>query len=923
MSPSAERPDQYDLFVSYAHSDDRDGWVSALVEGIRQEHAQFTPRPLAVFFDRQEIRTMDDWEHRILHGLRSSKAMIAVLSPQYFASAYCRKEWEMFLEHELARCMPGEGIAPIYIVTAPELDQPQAGQALEDWLAGIRRRQYLDLREWHPHGIAALREEDVRHRLQELEHDIAQRIARVERARDSTSTVPGANPNFVGRVEEMRRLRELLALHQVGTVVAVHGIGGIGKSALVFQYSQAFAHEYPGGRFLVDTSGTNDLRVPIVNLAPHLGISLSEAEQKDLDAAFARVRATLEQRPTCLLLLDNVDDAGLLTPAQRARSLPAGERVHVLVTTRLEPAKLAGLQCLALDALAEADALKLLQRYRPTCGDAEWKAAQRIVHRLGGHALAVEVVAVYLWQNPEIGYADYLARLEEEGLAALDAAGEDPSVQISRHPEKLLGRLLEPTLQRLSSAELLVLESAAVLPPDRVALPWLRELAGRTIPELVAPPRPGYPDPWNRLVRRLGGLQFFRDTDDARLVRVHRLVQDVVCARMGAGRREELQKEATSVAGQRAKFLEEGWAHRENRWEIEPLRDYVLLRMRVENLDAASLASDTMKPLFHLARYNEARDLVQRAIAIQEKAFATRLPPRTPSWWSRLRRAISIGKKAFGPDRRNLATSYSNLALVERYLGNSTEARDLLRRAIAIAEKPFEPDHPNLAILYSSLALVEQDLGNLTEARDLLRRAIAIDEKAFGPNHPTLARDCSNLALVEQGLGRLTEARDLLQRAIVIDEKAFEPDHPNLAIRYSNLALVEQDLGNLTEARDLLRRAIAIEEKAFGPDHPTLATSYSNLATVEYNLGNLAEARELLHRAIAIDEKAFEPDHPNLATRYLNLAMVEQDLGNLSEARERMRLAHRIQCVRLGEQHPDAQSSAQWLIDNDLDFHEK
>ena len=59
-------------------------------------------------------------------------------------------------------------------------------------------------------------------------------------------------------------------------------------------------------------------------------------------------------------------------------------------------------------------------------------------------------------------------------------------MQIPASPEKLLGRLLEPTLQGLSSSELLVLEYAAVLPPDRVALPWLRELAVRTIPELVA-----------------------------------------------------------------------------------------------------------------------------------------------------------------------------------------------------------------------------------------------------------------------------------------------------------------------------------------------------------------------------------------------------------------------------------------------------
>jgi TIR domain-containing protein len=43
---------------------------------------------------------MDDWEHYILGGLRSSKTMIALLSPAYFASAFCRTEWKTFLEHE-------------------------------------------------------------------------------------------------------------------------------------------------------------------------------------------------------------------------------------------------------------------------------------------------------------------------------------------------------------------------------------------------------------------------------------------------------------------------------------------------------------------------------------------------------------------------------------------------------------------------------------------------------------------------------------------------------------------------------------------------------------------------------------------------------------------------------------------------------
>src|SRR4051812_4821213 len=99
--PLAVSPDPppyaYDLFVSYAHADDPGTpppRVSALVEAIQAGYLEVAGKPLNVFFDTREARAMDDWEARILAGLRQSKMMVAILSPAYFASAYCRKEWE-------------------------------------------------------------------------------------------------------------------------------------------------------------------------------------------------------------------------------------------------------------------------------------------------------------------------------------------------------------------------------------------------------------------------------------------------------------------------------------------------------------------------------------------------------------------------------------------------------------------------------------------------------------------------------------------------------------------------------------------------------------------------------------------------------------------------------------------------------------
>ena len=112
----------WDLFVSYAHADDHDGWVTELIKAIRAEHAEFTPTPLRVFFDRDDIRSMDDWQRRIYDGLHASKLMLAVLSEDYFRSAYCHREWDVYRQHEARREMLGEAIAPIYIVTVPGFD---------------------------------------------------------------------------------------------------------------------------------------------------------------------------------------------------------------------------------------------------------------------------------------------------------------------------------------------------------------------------------------------------------------------------------------------------------------------------------------------------------------------------------------------------------------------------------------------------------------------------------------------------------------------------------------------------------------------------------------------------------------------------------------------------------------------------------
>ncbi len=136
---------RYDLFISYARKDDENGWVSAFANPLRKAHGRFSGRELSVFFDREAIRTMDDWRARIAEGLRDSCLLLAFLSPDYVASEYCRMEWDTYTRHELDRLVLGEGIAPVYTVTIPGFEDDPG---TDEWLRQAAARNYLDARPW-------------------------------------------------------------------------------------------------------------------------------------------------------------------------------------------------------------------------------------------------------------------------------------------------------------------------------------------------------------------------------------------------------------------------------------------------------------------------------------------------------------------------------------------------------------------------------------------------------------------------------------------------------------------------------------------------------------------------------------------------------------------------------------------------------
>src|SRR5262245_40333981 len=182
----------------------------------------------------------------------------------------------------------------------------------------------------------------------------------------------------------MLRIHSLLHPPQIGSAgigaaVQIHGMGGIGKTALAAMYAHDFAHAYPGGVVWLGLAGYepgHQARAIDAENAWYKAVEAAFRGERDLlyDAEgkarpAPQVRRLLEQRfpgpHPYLWVLDNVP---VLLPESERDEIFAFWRApteagRTLLTTR-DSRQASGFAAQRLDVLAEDDALRLLARYR-------------------------------------------------------------------------------------------------------------------------------------------------------------------------------------------------------------------------------------------------------------------------------------------------------------------------------------------------------------------------------------------------------------------------------------------------------------------------------------------------------------------------------------------------------------------------------
>lgn len=645
----------------------------------------------------------------------------------------------------------------------------------------------------------------------------------------AVSNAPRKRLGFTGREEEMEAIANFV--HE-GTPVAIHGLGGIGKTRLVAEYSFRASAEYDLV-WWVRADSEVVLTTDLALLAQVL--ELVPAGTRDIDKALAAAYAWLAEHDRWLLVFDNVVD-----PGQISDRVPSRDGGAVLITSRYGGDWHGVAHPLPLEVWSREESLAFLEARAFGSGRVDDPAQQdQLAERLGDLPLALEQAAAYIAAT-RITVSDYLRRLAECSPRLLGAG------------KPIDYRETVATTWALSFTEVsqepqaqLVLLVCAFCGPDRIPR-WLFDSTS-ALGELV-------PDMADTLIvdGAIAKLMTFSLVDaEPDWLTMHRLVQEIA--------RDDLERaEAVSYCSLTEQLLLRAFPG-----ESRNVEGILRARALVPHVMATAMQSSEM----------DVETDATAALLTSAGAFLCWQLELAPAA-ELLESARRIQTAVNGDPRLSVAIDIE-LARVRSEQGDFDSAEQEARHAIELFSTQVEEPPTALPMLISELSLVQRRAGRLHEAAATAREALGLAE-GLKQDDPAIL--ISPLVSLANALGDRAEALEHLRRALAVAEASDTADEHTVAVIRSNMANRRGGTNEIHQAVLDAEESLAAAETAYGPDHPRIADMLINAANVLRDSGRLHDAREAAGRAVRIEEKA-HADGRRRALSLMTLAQIEQRLG--------------------------------------------
>jgi TIR domain/Tetratricopeptide repeat/AAA domain/NB-ARC domain len=864
---------------------------------------------------------------------------VVLLSPSYVTSPQGQRAWESLASRATA---PYRRLTTVRVLDA-QISMTFTGPVPLD-LTGLSERDAAEtlMRALGRPGRSVEHGEDYSR--------VGPRFPGSPRTAPATWNVDRRNAAFTGRSRLLEQLRDQLlgSAQRVVVPQVLHGLGGVGKTAVALEYTHRFKADYELV-WWISAQSADSMRRTLAGLAEKMGLRVGD---NITDAANSALDALRRGEPSSrwLLVYDNADN-----PEELEAFLPGGDG-HVIITSR-DPDWTQLAQPLAVDVFTEDEAAThLMRRVREIDTD----NARKIGKALGFLPLAIEQAAAWL-ASTFMPSAEYLEALENQ-MAATLALSTDAFPQ----PVATTWNVTFSQLQDASPAAARLLELLAFFSPEPISLDLIYsdELA-----EILAPLDDTLRDKivLGKVVREISRFSLAKIDQGNNTIQVHPLVQEVI----RSGMEEDLR---TKSRHDIHKILLSGRPQHGDTDDPESWPNLEKILPHVKS-SAAAICDDqnVRQMLTDLVRYQWKRGSFDSALAAGKELTASwrdKLGEDDWQWlflqsqianvlrsqgdyskayeldndvWKRQRKSPAIG-----PAHPHTLITAGNLAADLRALGRFSEALELDQRTYEQADMTWDEDDTRRLMVGNNLGVDYRLTGDFASALLYDDQTLERRRLSLGADHPLTLLSALGRARDLREIGRydesVVESREVYQRyldvlgdhildtlragkslavslrkaghgeeALALAEETFArhqryfPESPDTLPADLEVAACTSSLGDKIAARDRTRAALARGVGQMGPEHPYTLMIGNNLSCYLRGAGDLREALEQSAKVMPglAASLGGKPEHPWVLSASMNLANCLGDTGQLEEAEKQERATLQKMIRIIGIDHPD------------------
>ncbi|TDW18945.1 tetratricopeptide repeat protein [Kribbella kalugense] len=821
---------RHDVFLCYKWEDQESA------EALR---IALVERGLRVFRDEIGLEDWDPLTESIQDALRSSRTLVALVTPRFPISPHCRDELHQAL------------------TAAYSLDSGSTRRVLAV-------TQDVAVRELRPRELKRFRLPRDGRPPAELADTIARKVSEVDgRSFGDAPALPvpawwpeevARDPFFRGRGAELWDLHESLRAREKNddlgqSVVAVRASGGEGKTDLCLQYARWFARDHPGGVFVIRLGGSDprfagtDLTLrsryltAVRRIAEQLALYIPPGDQGPLVA----LRAMLSTNGSPYLwLVDDVPSTAGDSVEWMSAPTALGK---TLLTTRGRFNLLRRIsEELDLGRLDPEAARGILTAHTPARNADDRRAVADLVTLLDAHPLGLRLAAGLTVQRDFAGYPDLLTSLsaaEPDGLELATQFIGDLGTGLARSFSRVLIRsfdTLDPDTQQ-------VLSAASVLSPAPIPMTLIEHIVtANDIPEALGQACV------RGLMTPVGDDAFVMHALTARAIRIH----------TGPAGRDRLRERAV---GRLTSIVE---AADGDRAPGDLLRHLPHVRAVVGLLpggDTTVMSSGDHHLLHETGRVQVEYDAPSTAVASFTALHDACL--RSTHVDAMTRYAALVG-----------------LSVAVGLTGDLSRALELKQRAIADLECEVGENQPETWTARSNLAVSYFDAREFRKAHEAFRDAYQWRYRSLGPSHRETLIALGNLAIAYAYLdGSPTELRRrrlTSHRLLLVAQSRWQlvasADDPAVLDVLNSLALSHRRLGRPRDALELTARVYAGRASRYGETQPDTLDALENLILLQHEVRDPDKTfQDLFLRRLV----AQGPAHPSTMTTMLNLLRTE------------------------------------------------